>query len=669
LKHVHATAWVAGAIAAGLGLFTVLGFSLHEASWVRLEIGKGTAIALNTAIGLLLGGVALLFPARPPYQRVASGLGAALVLLSAGVLLEHLLGRDLGLDAVRLHLWLGPSATPGRMVPTTCAALLCCGVVLLLAPHSAAGFRAAAVRVLTLVTFGIGASGLLGYVLQFDSLYTWTAATRMAPQTAVGLTALGLGLWQRWRRPWHAPARPAEASGRIVSTATVSLLAVATITGLGNLYLLQHLAQESAVDALLRRRDDYSSQIRSAIQQRLELSRAMAAQLEHAGAAEAGRLAADLPAHGYSGVMLLDARGAAVATGGSFHASETTITLALPGAPQLLWHHGYWLRLDLPLTSPAMAHVRLEAPLPLLDQLALQNGDEMGICGPRAESVVCFPAGPSQRPFTLTARRSGRPWTAADALAAAPGWIQSTDQRGERVLAAFGSVGDTGLAVIQKRNLDALYAPVRKRFEIILPLLAALILLGVGAMRWQVRPLESRLTALARSDALTGLPNRATFVDRLEQAVAAAQRDPARGSLALLYLDVDHFKQANDTLGHAAGDRLLREFAGRVAGCVRASDTTARFGGDEFTVLLEGLRHPGDAERTAGAIRASLAAPFDLAGTSRAVTASIGIAYYQPGGGACNADMLLHHADEALYEVKRRGRDGVLLVQPFSPAP
>src|SRR5437660_7160801 len=119
-KRVHVTEWAAGACAAALGLMTLLGLALHAVSWVRLEIGEGTAIALNTAIGLTLGGVALLFPARLPHERLTSGLGAALVLLAAGVLLEHLLGRALGLDAARLHLWLGPSPTPGRMAPTTC---------------------------------------------------------------------------------------------------------------------------------------------------------------------------------------------------------------------------------------------------------------------------------------------------------------------------------------------------------------------------------------------------------------------------------------------------------------------------------------------------------------------------------------------------------------------
>ena len=138
------------------------------------------------------------------------------------------------------------------------------------------------------------------------------------------------------------------------------VLAVATITGLGGLYLLQHLAQESAVDALLRRRDDHIVELRSAIQQRVELSQALAGQLQQAGTADAVRLAASLPAQGYTGVALFDRRGTAVAEAGIFQAPTTMITLSLPGAPQLLWHQGYWLRLDLPMVSSALAHLRLE---------------------------------------------------------------------------------------------------------------------------------------------------------------------------------------------------------------------------------------------------------------------------------------------------------------------
>lgn len=169
------------------------------------------------------------------------------------------------------------------------------------------------------------------------------------------------------------------------------------------------------------------------------------------------------------------------------------------------------------------------------------------------------------------------------------------------------------------------------------------------------KQVEEHLRLLATTDALTGLVNRNLFYDRLTQAMARAQR--SGDAMALLYLDIDRFKQVNDSLGHATGDTLLRAFAIRLRDTLRQSDTVARLGGNEFTVLIEGLAEPQAAEATTAKILNAVRRPFDLDGTALHVSVSIGVALYDVGEGM-SAEALLKHAEEALYAAKGAGRNG-----------
>ena len=173
-----------------------------------------------------------------------------------------------------------------------------------------------------------------------------------------------------------------------------------------------------------------------------------------------------------------------------------------------------------------------------------------------------------------------------------------------------------------------------------------------------MKKIERQLSLLVRCDALTGLANRYQFNDQMPRILARARR--ARTGLALMYLDIDRFKQINDTLGHAAGDAVLQAFAQRVLESVRATDTVARLGGDEFVVILEGLHDEKEAQVVARKILANVARPFEIAGGPLAATTSIGIAWCADvGEGAQDercAQQLLARADEALYLAKAGGR-------------
>lgn len=169
----------------------------------------------------------------------------------------------------------------------------------------------------------------------------------------------------------------------------------------------------------------------------------------------------------------------------------------------------------------------------------------------------------------------------------------------------------------------------------------------------ELRLKQARIEHLAHHDTLTGLANRALLYDRLRQAIAAARREAYE--LAVLYLDLDKFKEANDALGHAAGDELLKQAAQRIARSVRESDTVARIGGDEFVVVLSKIASPDGAATVAGKIIAALAAPFHLGSVKQEVSigASVGVALYTDE--TRDADELLKAADSAMYEAKRVG--------------
>jgi len=163
---------------------------------------------------------------------------------------------------------------------------------------------------------------------------------------------------------------------------------------------------------------------------------------------------------------------------------------------------------------------------------------------------------------------------------------------------------------------------------------------------------EQQLQHAALHDALTDLPNRAYLVERVSQAQARVRRDP-NYRFAVLFIDSDKFKAVNDSLGHAAGDRLLTEIAGRLRTCVRPGDVVARLGGDEFAVLLEEIVGRPDAEQAARRIQDALAAPVSFEGRDIVATASIGVALSQPGGK--ESQDLLHDADLAMYHAKQQG--------------
>ena len=182
-------------------------------------------------------------------------------------------------------------------------------------------------------------------------------------------------------------------------------------------------------------------------------------------------------------------------------------------------------------------------------------------------------------------------------------------------------------------------------------LLDAIVAVGAGAL--ENAALVDQIKHQVFHDALTGLPNQLLFEERVN--LALAQTRHSNQKLAVLFLDLDRFKRVNDSLGHPAGNELLRQVARRLAAVMRTTDTVARMGGDEFTLLLSDIRSGGEAEVVAEKILAAFRAPFVIYGHELFVTASIGIAVAPDDG--TRSSVLLKNADTAMYRAKERGRN------------
>ena len=189
---------------------------------------------------------------------------------------------------------------------------------------------------------------------------------------------------------------------------------------------------------------------------------------------------------------------------------------------------------------------------------------------------------------------------------------------------------------------------------------AAGALTGIYALTSDITALketQEQLDTLARFDSLTGLANRRQFAEKLTEAMARTRR--SGHPMAVLYLDIDRFKAINDTLGHAAGDTVLIEFARRLRLAVREVDLVARHAGDEFVVVLEGIAHDAEARAVGDKLVTAMRPPFTVLGNPVDVTTSVGVATF--GGGSLEVPALLALADRALYDAKSSGRDCVML--------
>ena len=220
------------------------------------------------------------------------------------------------------------------------------------------------------------------------------------------------------------------------------------------------------------------------------------------------------------------------------------------------------------------------------------------------------------------------------------------------------SFEQTAKLLVGERTLQTTYLPQRNaQGEVV----------GLYVLANDVSDLKQKqmqLDTLAREDALTGLPNRRSFEERVREALARTRRSGI--PICLMFLDIDYFKSINDSLGHAAGDAVLKEFGRRLQQCVRETDMAARYAGDEFVILLEGVAGAHEAQRVADKVLAAMRPAFVLSTRSMQVTTSIGIAISEEEDE--DFASLMATADSALYAAKKDGRNRFMMAASRSMA-
>jgi diguanylate cyclase (GGDEF)-like protein len=320
----------------------------------------------------------------------------------------------------------------------------------------------------------------------------------------------------------------------------------------------------------------------------------------------------------------------------------------------------------------------LEAPLPPLQWKALEIGYR-GIV-PRLELVRIWgrggtlvfasdrgrPSAPSEPPKAVRAAFAGKTSSAIAKL-------KGDDVLLIRVPLTFGGRGAPAGALevalpyaVTAEQIDEDIGKVRMVLAGGLAFLYALLIPIVGRASRQLRRQAAENEHRALHDALTGLPNRALFDQRLRSALG--DRRATKGTLGVMLIDIDNFKDVNDTLGHPAGDLLLRTVADRVRAVVRDQDTVARLGGDELAVLALGLTGPDGLEEVADRVVAAVSEPLEIGRTMLTSSASVGVAWC-PGADA-DFDSLIQCVDEAMYRAKQEGggRYRVLELPPAAAA-
>lgn len=409
-----------------------------------------------------------------------------------------------------------------------------------------------------------------------------------------------------------------------------------------------------------------------------------------AARSELNRVARSFVQNGLSAIALYAENGEELTHVGVFtQQPELSVPVNLPGHIQLLWKDKFILQAwaDILREGRIVGKVRSETDLATLGSLlkeakSLGETGELALCAPFGLKMQCFPMLLYPHAQTLSLHSAnGNLLPMAHALAGETGFVTTLDYRTHEVVAAYAPVDDLGLGMVLKMDSAELYASVWKQLRYLIPLLLGLLIVALLLLRWLFIPLVARLVrsedeAVQRTialdneiaerkqiegmmwkqanfDTLTNLPNRRMFHDRLEQETKKSHRTGQL--LALMLIDLDRFKEVNDTLGHDKGDVLLVEAAKRISECVRESDTVARLGGDEFTIILSELEDVHSIERVVQDIIGRLAQPFALGAEKAFISASVGISLYP--NDTEDTETLLKNVDQAMYVAKNAGRN------------
>lgn len=398
--------------------------------------------------------------------------------------------------------------------------------------------------------------------------------------------------------------------------------------------------------------------------------------VQPSSASSHGTLDALLSSRGFSSVKISNANQEVLYASGKAISGETFSTpLKLLYKAKLFWLNGWTLQLDAPIKAKnkILGVLRIEWPLKNANHFYSYHGDlsttsKIKVCASGGVGeAICFPQNLALPPYKERIIVDGQNSSMARALLGGQGDLTDKNGEGQEVVSAYRPILSSGLGIVASIHTAELYQPIQKQWVLILPILSVSILIGVFLLYWQLSPLvekiaisQEMLSKMAYQDPLTGLDNRAQITKNLNRALITAGKN--QHYFALFFLDLDHFKEINDTFGHEGGDMLLKTVAARLQKVLRHTDLIGRFGGDEFIIIIENILNLDFVANKARLILASMADPLIMKGQEVFVRASIGVSVFPMHGETLES--LMESADLALYRAKASGRNNFQIYKP-----
>ncbi|HEY0489199.1 MAG TPA: response regulator [Telluria sp.] len=570
-KLVTSADHLAGLFVGLLGLVVTVQW-VFQSETIAMLIPGSARMGINSPVLFMAAGFCCYFARRrsgagSKFDLAWRLLAALVVALPALVLVQHVFGVSLGLDFVRAPA--EPTLDtphPGRMAPNTCIAFILAGVGLHLARTPQPGrMRAAALMACAVLVVAIGLTALLGYFLKLEVMYRIAAANVMQPPTAVGLCMLGIGLWSLRSTLLAREREPASSETRITWRAFGVVASVALCAGAAGFAAMRDSYDESlSLNMTVAAGTSAEALANTLVARRRTMEDVVAhsglgAMLaQEPGSRRLDEMVAALVRSGVDGMQVLGPGGELLANGGVFVAPGAGVRhpLVLDGQPAaLIWDRGYVLRSEHVLRDGARTLGRVigERRLGLLDRLLesvrAYGASDILVCHRERDNAVCAPTRFYRSALRIPMFRpdAGLNLPISHALLGKSGVATARDLRGIRVMAAYAPVPGTGLAVVVKNDIEALYAPLRRRTSMLVLALAVLVALGASALLFQVRPL---LAQLVREQRRTRV-----ILENSNDAFVAIGID---GRIT------DWNTQAERTFGWSAAEAIGRDMAGLI---------------------------------------------------------------------------------------------------------
>jgi len=506
---------VAGWPVVGLAVLVMLGW-IVRVPWMVQIIPGTVAMVFSNAFCMFLLGIALVLTTLSHRwcKPVQTAIGIGVLLVGMTVMLQYRLDLALPLDLPGLHSWLNNN--PGRMAPNTALAHALSGLTVLLVVHARHGALAVLALIAAFAVTMLGVTGLVGYRLHPELLYGWHVETRMALHTGSAFLVLGIGYAvAAYRTQQLSEFFRTHEDLRVEVLSGALMVFVGLVPGLSAFTLLQEQTESVLRNGLrLSFKSDQDllvSQVTTLVQATRNFANRPGIQnnlmrLRRNPDDHAARQALDAALDSHMGAMsvsgrLFDDRGRLLASAGSAHDASLVLPLRQEGEAALLWvDQSVSLRTAQPVLAQGLRVGRIELTyvLPAVTQMLndareIAHSGEMQLCATGGQAIRCLPMRLTPARTELPSATDRGPTMIARALAAEHGVMLDTDYRGERVIGAYGPVGDLGLGMVLKVDVAEIYAPVRHRLELTLLVIVLIVGTGLLLLRARLIPLVRRL--------------------------------------------------------------------------------------------------------------------------------------------------------------------------------